>query len=313
MNDDIQPARPGDDTSEPYGSETVEYEKRVAPRGVVGEQPRRNRGYWADPADDDAAVAGEPLRGGARTEATGTTVAKSGPSNGPDRKTRIRRLLRLAVLLVVLAGLAIGTTLILTGRAVMPFLSERIFPIRYQEDIARVADKYGQDPYLIAAVVKAESGYDPGVTSPAGAVGLMQVMPDTAAWVVAELSSWQGDEDPDLTDPIDNLELGACYLAYLGETFGDGTQLALAAYNAGPGTVAGWVESAGGRGDFDLSDIQFPETRHYVERVEHYRLLYMRIHPGVFGTARPEEIAAAAGTIRIPKDVPTLPGLGGTW
>lgn len=219
----------------------------------------RSRGYWVD----------------------------GGPSATPDPATQTRaggrrRLLRWAVAVVMLAGVATVAALVLTGRMVVPGLSERIFPIHYPEDIARAAQKYGQDPYLVAAVVKAESGYDPDAVSKVGAVGLMQLMPDTAAWIAAELSLWEGDENPDFMDPIDNLELGVCYLAYLGETFGDGSQLTLAAYNAGPGTVAEWIEAAGADAGFDLADIQFPETRHYVERVEHYRHLYVRIHSGLF-------------------------------
>jgi soluble lytic murein transglycosylase len=199
------------------------------------------------------------------------------------------------VILVILAGVVTVVTLVLTGHTVVPGLSERIFPVHYEEDIALAAQKYGQDPYLVAAVVKAESGYDSEAVSRVGAVGLMQVMPDTAAWIVGELSLWQGDADVDLLDPSDNLELGACYLAYLGQTFGEGTQLTLAAYNAGPGTVAEWIEAAGGQEEFDLADIRFPETRHYVERVEHYRLLYMRIHPDVFDTAGISNPAEGSG------------------
>jgi soluble lytic murein transglycosylase len=130
-------------------------------------------------------------------------------------------------------------------------------------------------------VVKTESGYDPQAVSPAGAVGLMQLMPETAEWVTG-LDSWQGASDPDLTDPRDSLELGACYLQYLAETFGDGTRPALAAYNAGQGTVSEWIQAAGGADSFGLSDIQYEETRTFVERVEHYHELYGRVHPDVF-------------------------------
>lgn len=196
-------------------------------------------------------------------------------------RRRKRGLLRLTVALVVVAGVAIAAALIVTGRAVVPVVSDQIYPIHYREAIARVAEKYDLDPYLVAAVVKTESSYDPQAVSSAGAVGLMQLMPETAQWVTG-LDSWQGVSDPELTDPGDNLELGACYLHYLAETFGDGTRLALAAYNAGQGTVRGWIEAAGGADSFDLTDIRFPETRTFVERVEYYWDLYGRVHPDAF-------------------------------
>jgi dephospho-CoA kinase len=255
------------------GSDTAEYQTRVTRRGTIQPLPHRSRGYWVDPS--------------------GRGVSPNGPSGSRGKTSRAWRVVRMAALLVVLAGVAIAAGLILTGRTVVPVLSEKIFPIHYQEDIARVAEKYGQDPYLVAAVVKAESGYDPAAESQAGAVGLMQILPTTANWIVADLHMWQGGEDPVLTDPVDNLELGTCYLAYLGEMYGNRTQLSLAAYNAGQGHVDEWVEEAGGQASFGLSDIQYPETRAYVERVEHYYLLYKRIHRDVFAQAGASDEAAA--------------------
>ncbi|MCE5254390.1 MAG: lytic transglycosylase domain-containing protein, partial [Actinomycetia bacterium] len=168
-----------------------------------------------------------------------------------------------------------------TGRTVVPVVSQQIYPIHYEEGIARVAERYGLDPYLIAAVVNTESGFDPAAVSPAGAVGLMQLMPGTAEWVTG-LDGWQGDSSPDLTDPDDNLELGACYLGYLTKTFKGTVRLALAAYNAGQGVVAEWTAAAGGEDSFEMSDIVYAETRAFVERVEHYRDLYSRVYPDAF-------------------------------
>ncbi len=195
---------------------------------------------------------------------------------------RRRGLTRLAAL-VVLVGMVALVVLIATGRTVVPAVSERIYPLHYREIIAHVAERYGLDPFLVAAVVKAESGYDPAALSPAGAVGLMQLMPDTAEWVTS-LGSWQGSPEPELTDPADNLELGTCYLEFLTGSFGGEIRPALAAYNAGQGVVGEWVEAAGGEEEFELTDIPYPETRAFVERVEHYRELYSRIYPEAFAT-----------------------------
>jgi soluble lytic murein transglycosylase-like protein len=111
--------------------------------------------------------------------------------------------------------------------------------------VEEAARRYGLDPALVDAVVRAESGYDPSATSPAGAMGLMQLMPATARAL--------GVADP--YDPVQNVHGGVRYLRGLVDRFGDVT-LALAAYNAGPGAVArhGGVPP-------------YPETRAYVERV----------------------------------------------
>jgi soluble lytic murein transglycosylase len=197
-----------------------------------------------------------------------------------SRHSRRRRLVRL-VIVVVVVGMAAAAVWIAATRGAVPGMSTALYPIHYRQSIARVAKQYHLDPFMVAAVVKTESGYDPRARSSAGAVGLMQLMPDTATWITG-LASWKGSDKPVLTDPDDNLELGACYLAFLLQRFGGDVRPALAAYNAGQGTVVGWVQAAGDGGSFDLSDIRFPETRTFVERVEHYQELYGRLYPHAF-------------------------------
>jgi soluble lytic murein transglycosylase len=197
------------------------------------------------------------------------------------RRKRRRRLVRLVVYGAVLVAIAITVALILTGRAVVPVVSEKLYPIHYRPEIAQAAGQYGLNPYLVAAVVKTESDYNPVAVSKAGAVGLMQLMPDTAQWM-SQQSSWQGGVNPNPNDPQQNLDLGACYLLFLLGIFGGKTTPTLAAYNAGQGTVQAWVDAAGGLESFDLTDIEYSETRGFVQRVEHYRDLYSRIYPDAF-------------------------------
>jgi soluble lytic murein transglycosylase-like protein len=97
-------------------------------------------------------------------------------------------------------------------------------------ELVRVASQYNLDPVLVSAIIEVESGFDPGAVSAKGAVGLMQVLPETAALVGF----------PEAADPARNLEAGCRYLASLLESFGGDVELALAAYNAGPGAVRRW-------------------------------------------------------------------------
>lgn len=189
----------------------------------------------------------------------------------------------LALVGVAVVIAAVGA--LLHGR--MPLaMAEQLYPLRYKAEIAGAAGRYHVDPYLVAAVVKAESGFDPEAESRAGAVGLMQLMPATADWITAR-DDWQGASKPDLRDPAENLDLGTYYLAFLLDRFGD-VPTALAAYNAGHGAVEQWLAArgaspAGGSPTTLLpADIPFPETRGFVERVERFRGLYRQTYPRAF-------------------------------
>jgi soluble lytic murein transglycosylase len=273
---------------------TEEPGSRLPPASPARPSSGRDRGYWLSPPPAGSQPVSHET---AAPESEWSGERGSGTPMGTRHRVRRkrRRLLRLVALLVVLGGLATAVALIVTGRTVVPVVSKNLFPIEYQSDIARVAEEYDLDPYLVAAVAKAESGFDPAAVSPVGAVGLMQLMPDTAEWLIG-LDIWRGDSDPRLTDPADNLGLGACYLAYLTAKFGEEHLTAtLAAYNAGPGSVGHWIEAAGGAEAFGLDDIEFPETRTFVERVKRYWLLYTRIHAGMFAAAAGPAAAEGLG------------------
>lgn len=130
-----------------------------------------------------------------------------------------------------------------TSRAT-PSLAKR--QARYSPLIQKVAQKYRLDPNLLHAVIRAESAYNPKAVSPKGAVGLMQLMPETAKRYGA------GDR----RDPAQNIEAGSRYLRDLIDTFGE-IKLAVAAYNAGENAVRKYGNKIP----------PFRETRHYVSRV----------------------------------------------
>lgn len=180
-----------------------------------------------------------------------------------------------AVIIAVLAVLAGVTFFALRGPG---WFQRHFYPIDHVQAIASSAERHRINPYLVAAVINEESGFDPGIVSRAGAVGLMQVMPSTAddlrmrGFVDADVVA-QGD----LTDPVVNIEYGTAYLRLLVDRYHE-VEPALAAYNAGLRHADRWVAEGG-----DIREaIEFPETRHFVVRVVRARERYEELYPGVF-------------------------------
>jgi soluble lytic murein transglycosylase len=143
-------------------------------------------------------------------------------------------------------------------------------PLEYGEVIRAASAEHGIEPALVAAVIRTESSFEPGVESSQGAFGLMQVRPETARFI-SERSGIQGD----YRDPEANIRLGTWYLGYLRDQYeGDG-RLVLAAYNSGEGQVDEWISEGvfeGGR------EIPFEETREYVENVFEARAVYAELY-----------------------------------
>jgi soluble lytic murein transglycosylase len=143
---------------------------------------------------------------------------------------------------------------------------ELTLPLRHDDIIRQQARAKDLDPSLIAAIIYEESHFR-DQTSKAGARGLMQITPQTAAFV-ARISGGTRFVQDDLATPQINISYGAYYLRYLIRRYEGNETLAVAAYNAGHTNVDGWVAKAGGPDSFDAEDdIPFPETRDYVHEV----------------------------------------------
>lgn len=154
-----------------------------------------------------------------------------------------------------------------------------IYPLRYEDEIAASASAHGVDPYLVAAVIRSESSWDPEASSHQGARGLMQLMPETARDMAAK-GLVDGDRYPseNLEDPAINIEYGCAYLSYLLSYFNGATDRAIAAYNAGMGNVDGWTKQ-----DKLLHNaITFPETQAYLVRVNMSKARYQELYPQAF-------------------------------
>lgn len=164
------------------------------------------------------------------------------------------------------------TALLACLAALTFFEEERIVPeaVFYHptKEVRRLidasAERYSLSRELLQSVILTESKFDNHAVSSTGAVGIMQLMPDTAAWI-AEQSGLPADN---LHNPEENIPLGAWYLEYLIGKYDGNLVLALAAYNAGRGNVDSWMEERGWPADYaDIDGIPFPETREFVRSV----------------------------------------------
>lgn len=142
-----------------------------------------------------------------------------------------------------------------------------VYPLQYDYMVRQYSYENQVDPALVASVILVESKFDRQASSHRGAVGLMQIMPDTAAWIAEEMEL-PGYSPEQLGDVHLNIQMGTWYLAYLLKEYDGNKVLALAAYNAGRGTVDDWVQKYGWEKNFsEIEKIPFSETKNYVRIV----------------------------------------------
>ena len=141
-----------------------------------------------------------------------------------------------------------------------------MFPIKYEEYVEKYAEEYNLDKYMVYAILKVESGFDPKAESAAGAKGLMQLMEETAE-ECNEKEKFAYSIPDDLYVPECNIRLGCYYLKYLLETYGD-MRLAVIAYNGGTGNLDQWLADETLTDENGvLNEIPYKETEKYVEKV----------------------------------------------
>lgn len=157
-------------------------------------------------------------------------------------------------------------------------LLKSIYPLKYGEQVAAAAEETGLSPALLYAVIKTESNFDPNARSHAGAVGLMQMIPETFQWIQRYVHGEELYGDETLSDPEVNIRYGSIVLQYLTEKYGD-EKTALYAYNAGSGNVDKWLGDPRYSNDGKtLHTIPFGETRRYVERIETAQKIYRKLY-----------------------------------
>lgn len=152
-----------------------------------------------------------------------------------------------------------------------------VYPVGEADLVATEAAARGVDPALVAALIRQESKFEARAESPVGARGMMQIMPA----VGKELARYEKIRPYDvamLWDPSVNVKLGVAHLKSFTRHYGS-AELALAAYNAGPGRVARWSSRTGGKDpELFVERIRFVETKHYVRNVMRSRDLYAALY-----------------------------------
>ena len=172
-----------------------------------------------------------------------------------------------SIVAIILVAVVAGIALYVVESEPAWYLRAR-YSLRYEPIVRGHAHNYRLDPALLAAVIYTESKFDASARSQAGAVGLMQLLPETAEGIAARTGGSRFVVS-DLVVPEINVRYGAWYLRHLLDEYGD-ERTALAAYHAGQANVDRW--RARGLG------IQFAQTRYYVDRVERLKRIYRKAY-----------------------------------
>lgn len=186
--------------------------------------------------------------------------------------TRFLRWFRVVPMFVLAVAFAASATL---AASPTTLVAQAFYPVKYAEQIQESAARHGVDPLLAAAVVKCESNWDESAQSSAGAVGLMQVMPSTAAELAERGLVDGGTYDASaLTDPSVNIEYGCAYLGILQNELSSCDEV-VCAYNAGLAAVQGWLDEGGSVPE----NVSYAETKYYLERVKVAYEGYQKSYP----------------------------------
>lgn len=174
------------------------------------------------------------------------------------------KLRNLIIGLIVIFGIIILSVIIAVS-----FLSHRFYPMQFENEINDNATKYNLEPSLVCAIVYEESKFDPDVVSDKDAIGLMQILPDTAN-VLAKEMGIQNLQRDDLFLPEINVRFGTYYFRQLLDRYGGDVDLALAAYNAGFGTVD--------KVNRDIDSLP-KETRDFIRKTDKTQRVYITLYP----------------------------------
>ncbi len=153
-----------------------------------------------------------------------------------------------------------------------------IYPMKYSEYVEKYSNENGIDMYMIFAIIKVESNFNTNVKSGSNAIGLMQLLEETAI-ERSKIIYKEDIKEDDLYNPETNIKLGTSYYAYLLDYYKQNNILALTAYNAGIGNVDSWIKEGIIKADgTDLENIPYKETNNYVRKILRDYQIYLKLY-----------------------------------
>ncbi len=165
----------------------------------------------------------------------------------------------------------------------IPAVLKLVYPLKYKEYVYKYSAEYNIDPYLVFSIMKAESSFNTGAVSRKDARGLMQITKSTGQWAANKIGI-DAYTFESLHNPETNIRIGCWYLNWLrayfqNESNSDNTDLVIAAYNSGSGSVSGWLKdkSLSSTG-YTLEKIPYRETSRFLKRVKNNISMYKRLY-----------------------------------
>ncbi len=220
------------------------------------------------------------------TSSKSTAKAKSKPrakkKPAPKNKQKKPFIAPAAIIaLAIIIPVIIFVASVLLNEETQDNINTTLYPIKYERLVENACSEYDVEESLVYAVIRTESGFDPDAVSSAGAIGLMQLMPDTFTWLQNYRTKFMPDEildSDELYDPSVNIDYGVFLLSYLMEHYDNNESLVICSYNAGYGNVDSWLEDGIiSADDVRSEDIPFAETANYLEKVTSAKEMYISL------------------------------------
>ena len=178
--------------------------------------------------------------------------------------------------IVIISILLLSMLCGLLFQVIWDAVDRKTHPKEYSDFVEVYAYQYGVPEYVVYSVIKVESNFESGAISEAGAVGLMQLMPETFVWLTTE--NGENLDSATLYDPETNIKYGTYYLSQLYLRFGTWDEV-YAAYNAGPTKVEEWLgDEKYSENGKTLDEIPYKETEKYVKKLNKANDIYKKLY-----------------------------------